>query len=161
MASTAISAAYNDAGLLVVDGKIQDSPRSIPLPNLAEGERWAGIQIDPDGSARHLILLPGEHPSKTWKQGMALAEKAGEGIAMPTRRQQSLLFANLPELFQHDWYWSCEQHAGNDASAWMQLFGDGNQFSYLKGYQCRVVLVRSIPIESFSHSDDSPAAPRS
>jgi len=38
-----------------------------------------------------------------------------------------LQYANVPELFEKEWYWSCEQHAGDVGFAWMQTFGDGGQ----------------------------------
>ena len=50
------------------------------------------------------------------------------------------------EAFEDDWYWSSTQHAGSDDCAWMQRFGYGSQIYVHKGFQSRVVLVRSIPL---------------
>lgn len=114
--------------------------------NLKPSELYAGILLGKDGEPdRHLILLPGEAESLTWAKAKEWAKKAGG--ALPTRREQSLLFANLKEAFQPRWYWSGEQHADDDAYAWVQDFGNGNQSNHHESNECRVRAVRSIVIE--------------
>lgn len=61
--------------------------------NLKKGEHYAGILLGKDGSPdQHIILLPGEAESVTWAQAKSFATKVGGNL--PTRREQSLLFAN-------------------------------------------------------------------
>ena len=79
-------------------------------------EHYAGIILGKDGEPdHHLILLAGEAESVNWAQAKDFAAKAGGEL--PTRREQSLLFANLKEQFQPRWYWSGEQHASYSACA--------------------------------------------
>jgi hypothetical protein len=115
--------------------------------NLKKDELYAGLILgDKDEPDHHLVMLPlHKDASMTWKNAMAAAKKAG--ARLPTRREASLLLANLKQHFQPAWYWTCEQHAGNDDYAWCQTFGDGSQGYYLKSYDDRVVLVRSIAIQ--------------
>lgn len=118
---------------------------AIPLPTLKQGERWAGILLNTNSApSHHIILLPGEADKVTWAQAKKWAKEAGGEL--PTRREQSLLFANLKDQFQLDWYWSCEQHAGNADGAWLQGFGNGYQGYDRKGFHCRARAVRRIKI---------------
>ena len=111
--------------------------------NLKPGELYAGILVDPD---YHVILLPGEAEDVTWKDAIAWAKKAGGEL--PTRREQSLLFANLKEQFHPRWYWSGEQHALYSDYAWTQNFYYGNQdYNNFDSYQGRARAVRRIPVK--------------
>ena len=113
--------------------------------NLKPGEEYAGIILGKNGEQDyHLILLPGEIDRATWDKSMAWA-KAGIG-QLPTRREQSLLFANLREHFKAAWYWTREQHAAASGCAWFQNFGNGYQTSIHKSYEGRARAVRRLPI---------------
>lgn len=116
------------------------------IPSLNEGEHYAGIVLDPESSqpTHHLILLPGEAKSITWPDALTWAEQAGG--ALPTRQEQALLYANLKPHFKGDWHWSGEQHAGHEAFAWCQYFGDGYQGSGHKDDELRARAVRRLPI---------------
>ncbi|RQU16279.1 DUF1566 domain-containing protein [Burkholderia cenocepacia] len=94
--------------------------------HLAAGERIAGQILLEDGSlSHHVILLPGDAEDLDWEAAKAwAAERGGE---LPTRREQSLLFANLKGEFQSAWYWSGERHESNSGWAWYQGFDDGTQ----------------------------------
>ncbi|SAK53196.1 hypothetical protein AWB78_01302 [Caballeronia calidae] len=94
---------------------------------LAPGERYAGLVLGDEREADyHLILLPGEIEDAEWKRaGEWAAEQGGE---LPTRREQSLLFANLKEEFEGAWYWSGQQHEENSGWAWYQHFTYGRQY---------------------------------
>ena len=94
-------------------------------------EHYAGIILGKDGEPdHHLILLAGEAESVNWAQAKDFAAKAGGEL--PTRREQSLLFANLKEQFQPRWYWSGEQRASGSGYAWIQDFDSGDQNSFHK-----------------------------
>jgi hypothetical protein len=108
----------------------EHEPRTIYFPSAAivlePDEHYAGIIIGKDGGAPyHLMLLPGEAESVTFEKAKEWAKK--QGGELPTRREQSLLFANLKEWFQPSWYWSSEQFAPNLAYAWAQGFINGYQ----------------------------------
>src|SRR3990172_1396299 len=108
-------------------------------------EHYAGIILGKDGEPdHHLILLAGEAESVNWAQAKDFAAKAGGEL--PTRREQSLLFANLKEQFQPRWYWSGEQHASYSGYAWVQYFSDGDQDGYLKSNDYRARAVRRLVI---------------
>lgn len=104
---------------------------SLIKPDLKEGEIYAGILLGKDGFAdQHIILLPGDKDEADHADSTAWAESIGGEL--PTRREQSLLFANLKEEFHHDWYWSCETHAAYADYAWCQYFIHGSQSSLLR-----------------------------
>ena len=107
------------------------------------GGIYAGISRGVDGGPdQHLVLLPGEAEDVNWEAAGAFAADAGGEL--PTRAEQALLFANLKDQFQRDWYWSSEQ--AGPSSAWLQLFGFGYQFSFLRSYEGRARAVRRLPI---------------
>ncbi|ENO76552.1 hypothetical protein B447_17451 [Thauera sp. 27] len=108
---------------------------------LQPGEHYAGIILGKDGEPDYrLILLPGEAGNVTWAQACEWATTAGGEL--PSRREQSLLFANLRDQFQPRWYWSGEQLATDSDFAWYQLFLNGNQDNNYKSYEGRARAVR-------------------
>ena len=120
------------------------APITITLPTLAPGEHWAGILFGKDGAPdQHIIKLPGD-AEKNWDGASAWAKE--QGGELPTRRELALVYANLPEQVERDWYWSCEQLADDPAFAWLQSFSDGSQDWDLKGDRFRVFAVRREPI---------------
>ena len=114
--------------------------------NLKAGETYAGIIIGKDGAPdQHLILLPGQANDVTFADAGKWAKKAGGEL--PTRREQSILFANCKELFDQRGYWSCEGYSADPAYAWYQNFYSGYQLSTLKLYELRARAVRRLIIE--------------
>lgn len=100
----------------IVGGTIQLNP----------GEHWAGLIRGKDGQPdHHLILLPGDADELNWEDAKKWA--AEQGGELPTRREQSLLYANLKEEFQGTWYWSGEAHERESGWAWYQNFYYGIQ----------------------------------
>ncbi|MBS1170597.1 MAG: hypothetical protein H6R01_1515 [Burkholderiaceae bacterium] len=112
--------------------------------NLKSGEIYAGLILGKNGPDHHLILLPGEAENLTFAQANEWAKEAGGEL--PSRREQSLLFANCKDQFQPRWYWSSEQHAANGSCAWMQDFDDGDQNNSHKGGEFRARAVRRVTI---------------
>lgn len=113
---------------------------------LAHGEHYAGVILGKDGeSSYHLILLPEDKDGGKWQAAMDWAKSIGGEL--PTRREQSLLFANLKEEFQEQWYWSSVQHASDDDYAWCQHFSNGGQYydGKVNGL-CRARAVRRLAI---------------
>jgi len=116
-------------------------PFTITTPKLKEGEFYAGIHLGKDGEPdHHVILLPGQANDVTFKQAQECATEAGGDL--PTRREQSLLFANLKEQFEERWYWSGTQHADDSDYAWYQNFYGGHQLIFHKYDQLRARFVR-------------------
>ncbi|MES2319968.1 MAG: DUF1566 domain-containing protein [Pseudomonadota bacterium] len=124
--------------------------RSILIPekkiSLAEGESLGGLVLDDVGHPSHyVIMLPGEVESTSWDDSMAWAKTAGGRL--PTRREQSLLYAHCKAEFKAAYYWSSEQHADHSGNAWLQYFDDGYQIYNHKTFQGRARAVRSEPIQ--------------
>ena len=117
--------------------------------HLRPGEHYAGLIVGKDGEpSHHLVLLPGQAEDITWDKAMEWAAKqGGEYVAsLPTRREQSLLYANLKDQFEEHWYWSCEAHESESGWAWYQDFGLGRQDYGLKSDELRARAVRRLPI---------------
>jgi hypothetical protein len=127
-----------------------NEPRTVYFPSaridLQPGEHYAGVIVGKDGAAPyHLILLPGEAESVNWADAKAFAQETGGHL--PTRREQSLLYANLKEQFQEKAYWSGEQHAANSDFAWYQRFSGGYQHYGYVGGKLRARAVRRLTIK--------------
>ena len=83
------------------------------------GGIYAGIMRGVDGAPdEHLVLLPGAAEDVGWEAADEWAK--AQGGELPTRREQRLLFINLKDQFEEDWYWSSEQAGPSDA--WGQYF---------------------------------------
>jgi hypothetical protein len=110
---------------------------------LQAGERYAGLLLDADGLAsHHLVLMPGEAQEVSWQAAKDWA--AALGGELPTRQEQSLLYANLKGQFAEKWYWSGEEQS-DSSSAWSQYFDYGFQYYYAKSYAGRARAVRRFP----------------
>ena len=102
------------------------SKRQWIAENLKPGEEYAGLILAKDGAKDyHLILLPGQANDVAWPDATKWAQTIGGEL--PTRREQSLLFANLKDQFELRRYWSGETHASASDSAWLQDFDYGGQ----------------------------------
>ncbi|RQS22472.1 DUF1566 domain-containing protein [Burkholderia sp. Bp8995] len=100
--------------------------------------------IGEDGAPNHhVILLAGDDSKLTWKAAKEWA--ASIGGELPSRREQSLLFANLGEEFKRDWYWSAEEY--DSGSAWCQGFSYGLQYDPRKSAALRARAVRRLIIQ--------------
>ena len=113
---------------------------------LAPGEHYAGLIVGKDGEpSHHLILLPGDSEKLNWSDAITWAEQ--QGGELPTRCEQSLLYANLEDQFELDWYWSSETYEQDSAYAWCQHFYNGKQYSDRKGHDyCRARAIRRVTI---------------
>ena len=113
--------------------------------NLKSGEEYAGLILGKDGPKDyHLILLPDQANDVNWAAAMAWAKTVGGEL--PTRREQSLLFANLKDRFEPRLYWSCEKYASAYGYAWFQYFGNGSQNGIHENNKFRARAVRRIYI---------------
>ena len=144
-----LQARHTELGKLIESFKAV-LPTTLHIPDahieLRQGERYAGLILDDQGKpSHHLVLLPGEAEDKTWEQALAWA--AEQGGELPTRAEQSLLFANLKGEFQGAYYWSSQAHETNSSWAWCQHFTNGNQGYYRKDREFRARAVRRLVIE--------------
>ncbi len=98
-----------------------------------------GVKGAPD---QHLLLIDGEVEGVTWEAACIWAESVGGSL--PTRAEQAVLFGNLKDHFQRDWYWSSEQ--AGPSYAWHQYYDNGTQNNYYRAYEGRARAVRRLPI---------------
>lgn len=114
--------------------------------HLRPGEHYAGLLLGKNGEPdRHLVVIAVNDNKANWPKQTKWAQ--GVGGTLPTNRDHNLLRANLRELFQADWYWSCETHEDAGSCAWYQTFDYGYQDYYRKSAALRAVAVRYIPLE--------------
>lgn len=124
---------------------------SITAP--AIGQHWPGqggiyaglVRGRDDQPDYHLIVGP-TLPVSNWKAAISAAtEIEVEGhkdFTLPFRAEQAVLFGNVPELFEKNWYWSCKEHAAVPDYAWVQDFNYGIQSLSHKSIQGRARAVR-------------------
>lgn len=113
-----------------------------------QGGIYAGLQRGNAGETDyHLIVGPAIDPCnwKTAKEKTAAVEVDGHrDFCLPLRKEQALQFANVPELFEKEWYWSNEEHASDSTYAWSQYFDSGHQDYYRKRDENRARAIRRI-----------------
>ncbi len=139
-----IEAAHAETGKLIEAFKAR-ATTTLSLPafqiELAHGERYAGLVFDENGKpSHHVILLPNKTDDLTWQEAMGWAAKIGGFL--PTRQEQSLLFANLKGQFDEFLHWSNAQYSEN--FAWAQVFDFGYQTSFNKHYEFSARAVRRV-----------------
>ena len=131
--------------------KDQQAPR-IGAEWPGQGGIYAGIMRGRDGAPDyHLIVGPQFDGELKWPAAMEWATvlklHGFNDFTLPFRAEQSLLFANVPELFEKSGYWSREQRAELAGYAWVQGFSDGGQSNGRKGYEWRARAVRRLVIQ--------------
>ncbi len=110
------------------------------------------VGICADSVQDNLIFLAEEQKEDiNWKDAIDWATCLTEGRvqdwSLPTRGEQALLFANVPQLFKPTWYWSKEPCSAESASyAWSQGFGTGLQNYDDHASVLRARAVRRVPI---------------
>ena len=119
--------------------------KTIATPVLNEGEIYAGAIINPDGTGHHAILLPGDNDDASWDKQMEWAASIGGDL--PDRVEQALMYKNLPDQFEKEWYWSNTQHASDSDYAWFQYFVYGGQHGTHKDTELRARAVRRSVIQ--------------
>lgn len=122
-------------------------PQSTPfsaLPTIGAallGGIFAGITTTREGTHAAVVLLT-EQPEQelTWQAAMDWAKE--HDAQLPARPVSALLFANVKDQFEEDWYWTCEESSWSPSYAWYQYFGYGAQLYSHKGAEGRVRAVR-------------------
>lgn len=114
----------------------------------AIGAEWKdGIYAGPtilDNEPLHLVLLPNEFAAGPHEAALKWSEE--RGAALPSRFDSLVLFTNLKDKFQREYYWCNELRAGYPDYAWCQGFDGGGQYWGSRDGRCRAVAVRRYPI---------------
>lgn len=122
------------------------SPLDTVRQSLKEGESYAGIILGKNGAPdHHLVLLPGEAADAIWTAARDWAAAAGGEL--PSRRELALLFANLKEQFQREWYWSSEPSEERSQLVWGQNWSSGIQTKYGRQFHGHARAVRRVPLD--------------
>lgn len=137
-----------NAGLMRGENGLPDYYLIIPTDSAGKIDRieWGGYEhkteganSEFDGLANTTALLKSdqEHPAAAWAAGLNI--DGHNDFYLPARREQSLMYANCPELFEPRWHWSSTQYSA--LNAWLQNFEDGSQGISLKScrYAARAV----------------------
>ena len=105
-----------------------------------------GASSEWDGLANTLALAahPTPHPAARWARGLEI--ESHRDFYIPSRREQRLLWARVPEQFKPRWYWSSTQYSRR--TAWGQHFDDGTQGDLGKGCQGHVRAVRRFTLSA-------------
>lgn len=102
-----------------------------PVANVQE-IAWGGYDHDePDAKSdfdglantRSLCESERDHPAAKWAAGLVIDGHAD--FYLPARRELSLCYANVPELFDKEWHWSSTQYSRD--LAYGQTFEAGTQ----------------------------------
>ena len=109
---------------------------------LRGGEHYAGVVLDEFGNHLHHLALIGEQSNSdvTWDDATAWAKSVGGEL--PTRQEQSLLFANCKKHLKAEWHWSSEVYEKDASCAWGCGFDFGFQGSSHKRFEGSAVAGR-------------------
>lgn len=137
---------------------VREPAASTTVPGLPEiGSLWnggvyAGVVRGDAGQRDYHLIANGRTEGKGLSWGNAtswassLTPYAGRSWILPARRDQAVLYGNLPELFAKEWYWSSTLYAPDAAYAWAQRFGYGHQGRYHHDYEFSARAVLHIPV---------------
>ncbi|MGK5074009.1 hypothetical protein [Janthinobacterium sp. ZB1P44] len=114
-----------------------------PVP-LRQGERYAGLILGKDGAPDyHLVLQPDECELEYHSWQAASDWAASLGHSLPSRREQTLLYATLKEAFRPNWHWSSEPGDIED-EAWCKDFDTGVAYQTLREFDGYALCVRRV-----------------
>ena len=137
------SKAVMDAPYQAIAPQFQSpTPVAGPAIELQPGEHYAGVVLDAEGKVTHHLVLMAQKPTDklNWQDAMDWATSAGGHL--PTRQEQTLLYANCKPHLEPVWHWSCESHEKDASYAWVCYFSGGNQFIHRESYEGAAVAVR-------------------
>ena len=106
------------------------------------GEHYAGVVLHDDGTPSHHLVLMAARPGErlAWQDAKGWAAEVGG--ALPTRREQSLIYAHCRAHVEHEWHWSSETYEGDASYAWCCGFLDGTQYLLRKSFEACAVAIR-------------------
>lgn len=125
---------------------METAVKTLELPSIEANFFNAGLVMNKDGTPSHWLLLDTEHHASDAAHGDQMEWAKSLGLDLPTRQEQSLLFANAKQFFDDTWYWSNETHTTNAGWAWFQGFSNGTQHFSSEHYTLRARAVRRLPV---------------
>lgn len=110
------------------------------------GGIYAGITRGEDADYHLILGVTQTARDVIWKDAYAWSKmQSADGHTefwLPNRRQAALLYANLHDMFEDLWYWTCELYPPDEKCAWVQTFGYGRQADARLTDACRACAVR-------------------
>lgn len=104
------------------------------------GTDVTGAASEHDGLANTLAYAAAG--SDLCREILALEIDGHKDFYLPSRVEARLLWCNLPEQFEKEWYLTSTQYSSGNA--WFQFFYDGNQISGDKKVEARARAVRRL-----------------
>ena len=126
---------------LIVPTDPQAQAESLPW---GESDSIEGAKCEFDGLANTTALAQSKETFPAAQFVIDLELNGFSDYYLPARRELSLMYANVPELFEKGWHWSSTQSSSYSRDAWMQNFYYGGQDSTRKGTESRVRAVRRV-----------------
>lgn len=137
-----------NAGLMRGENGQPDYYLIVPTADLGKTKKcWGGYEhkepnanSEFDGLANTQALCNSdiEHPAAEWAASLQINNH--NDFYLPARRELSLCYANVPELFEKIWHLSSTQYSAG--YAWIQNFADGSQGDDGKATEYAVQAVR-------------------
>jgi hypothetical protein len=125
---------------MIVPTDPQGVNASIQWGSRGKEEPAAVSEFDGMANTRALISSGNDHPVAKWVAGIKIDGHVD--FYLPARRELSLMYANVPELFEKVWHWSSTQYSAD--GAWGQYFYGGGQYGAGEYYEGRAVAVRRL-----------------
>lgn len=111
----------------------------------SQGETEPGACCQVDGAANTRALLSSAHSHPAAEQVAALRSNGFTDWYLPARRELSIAYGNVPELFEPKWYWSSTQYSASLAYGLYFYYGTQHGLNR-KGARARAFAVRMIPV---------------
>ncbi|WP_043345050.1 DUF1566 domain-containing protein [Cupriavidus basilensis] len=127
---------------LIVPTHPDASVEEIAWGSADHDETGAKSEFDGWANTEALSCSRHAHPAAQWARSLSI--DGHSDFYLPARRELSLMYANVPELFEKAWHWSSTQSASNSGFAWNQTFGDGGQTITRKSSEYRARAVRRL-----------------
>ena len=107
---------------------------------------YAGIIIGKNGAKdQHIFLLSEQIKNVDWIFATEWAKSLD--ASLPNKREQILMLANMPEMFDDGWYWSEDQVNENSAQAFIRKTSGSYQISGSKLHKGRACAVLRVDVE--------------
>jgi len=108
------------------------------------GEDEPGAMDPRDGRKNTLALCASVHQHPAAKFAHEFKAHGLDDYYLPSQAELMLCFANCPDIFAKEWYWSSTQRSAD--YAWVQSVGSGSADYSYKRIKCRVRPVRRLVI---------------
>lgn len=108
--------------------------------NVKAGEKYVGVLPGINGGKdQRIVLLAADVDGANYAAAVAATPVGG---SLPTRQEQSFLYAQMKEEFEPEFHWSSEVDATYKDLVWAQDFDNGYQFAHNEAHLFRARYIR-------------------